>query len=85
MSRIELTPPDDLLAWLDARSRATGFEDSAAYLADLLASARAADARLDEWLLEGIRSGEPIPVDEIYKDRKWKELEEKLARAAKAS
>src|SRR5260370_32239439 len=72
MTTLTISLPDSLMQFVDAQVANKGYGDVSEYIRSLLheAQEREADARLEALLLEGLASGDPIPVDEKF----WSEL-----------
>jgi antitoxin ParD1/3/4 len=72
MTTITISLPESLKQFADAQVASKGYGDISEYFRSLLREAqeREADARLETLLLEGLASGDPIPVD----DKFWSEL-----------
>ena len=75
MTTVTISLPDSLMQFVDAQVANKGYGDVSQYIRSLLheAQEREADSQLEGLLLEGLASGDPIPVDEKY----WKDLKEK--------
>ena len=72
MPRIELELPEDMYRFLISEVKRGQSHDINAHIRDLIQQdmAKRAEERLDELILEGVNSGEPIPVTEEF----WREL-----------
>jgi antitoxin ParD1/3/4 len=77
MTTVTISLPESLKQFVDAQVASKGYDDISEYFRSLLREAqqreaqqREADARLEALLLEGLASGDPIPVD----DKFWSEL-----------
>src|SRR5262249_32829582 len=72
MTTVTISLPESLKQFVDAQVASKGYGDISEYFRSLLREAqeREADARLEALLLEGLASGDPIPVD----DKFWSEL-----------
>jgi antitoxin ParD1/3/4 len=84
MTTITISLPKSLKQFVDARVAGKGYGDASEYFCSLLREAQQAeaDARLEALLLEGLASGDPIPIDEEF----WNDLRaetEQLIRAHK--
>jgi antitoxin ParD1/3/4 len=84
MTIITISLPKALKQFVDAQVASKGYRDASEYFCGLLREAQQAeaDARLEALLLEGLASGDPIPIDEKF----WSELRaetEQLVQARK--
>lgn len=72
MSTISLTLPDPLKEFVEARAAERGFADAGEYVQELirLERERCAKERLEELLIEGLNSGEPIPINDEWFEKK---------------
>ena len=72
MTTLIISLPESLKQFVDAQVASKGFGDASEYFRSLLREAQEheADVRLEALLLEGLASGDPIPVD----DKFWGEL-----------
>ena len=70
--------PEELKEYVEARTR-SGYSTPSEYVRELIREdkKRQAQANLDALLLEGLASGDPIPVNDVF----WRDLkQEALAR-----
>jgi len=84
MTTVTISLSECLKQFVDAQVASKGYGDVSAYFCSLLREAqqKEADARLEALLLEGLASGDPIPIDEKF----WSELRaetEQLVQARK--
>jgi antitoxin ParD1/3/4 len=72
MTTVTISLPESLKEFVDAQVASKGYSDVSEYFRSLLREAqqKEADVRLEALLLEGLASGDPIPVD----DKFWSEL-----------
>jgi antitoxin ParD1/3/4 len=72
MTTVTISLPESLKQFVDAQVASKGYGNVSEYFRSLLRDAqeREAEARLEALLLEGLASGDPIPVD----DKFWSEL-----------
>jgi antitoxin ParD1/3/4 len=72
MTTVTISLPESLKQFVDAQVASKGYGNVSEYFRSLLRDAqqKEADARLEALLLEGLASGDPIPVD----DKFWSEL-----------
>src|SRR5258708_25244488 len=78
MATVTISLPKSLKEFVDLQVASKGYGDASEYLCSLLREAQQAeaDARLEALLLEGLASGDPIPVDEQF----WSDLRAKTER-----
>ncbi len=76
MTEIQVNLPDEILALIDIAIAKEGFEDVSQYVREIIcADLQERDQdRLEELLLEGVNSGDPVEVDKDYWQRKKVEL-----------
>jgi antitoxin ParD1/3/4 len=84
MAIITISLPKSLKQFVDAQVASKGYGDASEYLCSLVREAQQAetDARLEALLLEGLASGDPIPIDEKF-CRKLRADTDRLIRARK--
>ncbi len=82
MTIITISLPESLKQFVDMQVASKGYGDASEYLCSLLREAQQAeaDARLEALLLEGLASGDPIPVDEKF----WSDLRAETERRVRA-
>lgn len=82
MATVTISLPDSLKDFVDAQLANKGYGNVSEYFRGLLreAQAREQDARLEALLVEGLASGEPVPLTKEF----WVELRKDAARLAKA-
>ncbi len=82
MATVTISLPKSLKEFVDLQVASKGYGDASEYLCSLLREAQQAeaDARLEALLLEGLASGDPIPVDEQF----WSDLRAKTERRVRA-
>ena len=82
MTTITISLPESLKQFVDAQVASKGYGDVSEYFRNLLheAQEREAEARLEGLLLDGLASGDPIPVD----DKFWGELRTEAEQRVKA-
>jgi antitoxin ParD1/3/4 len=80
MTTVTISLPESLKQFVDAQVASKGYGDISEYFRSLLREAqeREADARLEALLLEGLASGDGIPINEEY----WKSLKAKTEKIA---
>jgi antitoxin ParD1/3/4 len=84
MTTLTISLPESLKQFVDAQVASKGYGDVSEYFCSLLREAqqKEADARLEALLLEGLASGDPIPIDKKF----WSKLRaetEQLVQARK--
>ena len=86
MTTMNISLPDALKAFVDGQIAKGGYSSASEYIRELIrhAEKQAAQERLEAALLEGLESGEPLPVTpEFWKERR-KELEKRLNKPGKS-
>ena len=85
MTKVELALSDEDHRVLQRRASEKGFQSVSEYLVDLARKDQhdAARERIDALLLEGLNSGDPIPMTEEWWEKTRQELQSRLE--AKAS
>ena len=75
MSTMNISLPESLRKYAEERSR-TRYSSASEYIRDLIRrdQKEAAKERLEELLIEGLESGDPIVVSEDYWEKKRQEL-----------
>lgn len=82
MATVTISLPDSLKEFVDAQLAHKGYGNVSEYFRSLLreAQAKEQDARLEALLLEGLASGEPVPLTKEF----WAELRKDALRLAKS-
>jgi antitoxin ParD1/3/4 len=82
MTTVTISLPDSLKEFVDLQVAAKGYGNVSEYFRSLLREAqqRELDARLETLLLEGLASGDPIPVTEEF----WTEIRTEAVRRVEA-
>jgi antitoxin ParD1/3/4 len=80
MTTVTVSFSESMMQFVDAQVASKGFSDANEYIRSLAheAQEREADARLEALLLEGLASGDPIPVDENFWTDLRKEAEQRV-------
>ncbi|MGA2672843.1 MAG: type II toxin-antitoxin system ParD family antitoxin [Terracidiphilus sp.] len=78
MTTLTISLPDSLKEFIDREVRTKGYGNVSEYVRGLLrdAQAKEADARLEALLIEGLSSGEDIPLSADF----WSELKQDAAK-----
>lgn len=86
MTTMNVSLPDAMKAFVDEQIAKGGYSSASEYVRELIRQAqkRAAQERLEALLLEGLESGEPVPVTPEFWEQRRKELRKRLNRANKA-
>lgn len=76
MTTLNISLPDSMRAFIDEQIAQGGYSTASEYIRDLIRQAQkqAAQEKLDNLLLEGLESGEPIEVTDEW----WQEKQERL-------
>jgi antitoxin ParD1/3/4 len=82
METMNIALPESMKQYVQARVNEDGYSSSSEYIRDLIRAdqRRKAEERIDSLLLEGIESGEPIPVSKEYWDEKKRKLTERMGK-----
>ena len=80
MTTMNISLPDSMKAFVDDQIAKGGYSSASEYMRELIrhAQKQAAQRRLEEVLLKGIESGEPLPVTRQFLHKRRAELEERL-------
>jgi antitoxin ParD1/3/4 len=75
--------PESMKHFVQERVTAGGYSSVSEYVRELIRAdqKRKVEERIDTLLLEGMETGQPIPVTEEYWDEKKRKLTERLAKA----
>ena len=60
MATLNVSMPDELRAFIESRVRTGEYQSASDYLRDLI---RHDHEKIDQLLLEGVNSGDPLPLD----------------------
>ena len=82
MTIIHLNLSHDQQQFLDDEVQAGHFADAAAYIEALIERANKGKERLESLLIEGLDSGEPIPLDDAEWGRIRSEVNGRLSKSA---
>lgn len=83
---MNISLPDALKAFVDEQIAKGGYSSASEYIGELIrhAQKQAAQQRLEAALLEGLESGEPLPVTPKLWQERRKELEKRLNKPGKS-
>ncbi len=86
MTTMNISLPDALKTFVDEQIANGGYSTASEYVRELIRQAQkqAAQQRLEMALLEGLESGEPIPVTPEFWEKRRRVLEERLNKPGKA-
>ena len=86
MTTMNISLPDALKAFVDDQIAKGGYSSASEYIRELIRNAQrqAAQQRLEAALLEGLESGEPLPVTAEFWQERRAELEKRLNKPGKA-
>ncbi len=79
MANVKLNLPDELQQFVNGQVEAGEFDGPSAYIEALIARAKEGKEKLDELLIEGLESGEPVPLDADEWSRIRGEVTERLS------
>ena len=82
METMNIALPESMKHFVQERVTADGYSSVSEYVRDLIRAdqKRKATERIDALLLEGLESGEPIPVTPEYWEEKKRRLAERIAK-----
>ena len=83
MDTMNIALPELMKAFVQERVAEGGYSSASEYVRDLIRAdqKRRAEERIDAFLLEGLDSGQPIPVTPEYWEEKKRKLTERLGNA----
>jgi len=83
METMNIALPESMKQFVQGRVSEGGYSSASEYVRELIRAdqKRTAEDRIDALLLEGLDSGEPIPVTKEYWDEKKRKLTERLGKA----
>ena len=83
METMNIALPESMKRFVQERVTAGGYSSVSEYVRELIRAdqRREIEERIDALLLEGMDSGQSIPVTEEYWDEKKRKLTERLAKA----
>jgi antitoxin ParD1/3/4 len=85
METMNIALPESMKHFVQEQVTEGGYSSVSEYVRDLIRAAqkRKVEERIDTLLLEGLDSGQPIPVTTEYWDEKKRRLTERLSKATK--
>jgi antitoxin ParD1/3/4 len=83
MDTMNIALPESMKHFAQERVTAGGYSSVSEYVRELIRAdqKRLVEERIDALLLEGLDSGQPIPVTQEYWDEKKRKLTERLGKA----
>lgn len=83
MDTMNIALPESMKHFVQERVSEGGYSSVSEYVRDLIRAdqKRRAEERIDALLLDGLASGQPIPVDPKYWEEKKRKLTERLGKA----
>ncbi len=83
MTTLNIALPDSMRAFIDEQIAQGGYSTASEYIRDLIRQAQkqAAQEKLDNLLIEGLASGEPIEVTDEW----WQDKQERLIKLRRKS
>jgi antitoxin ParD1/3/4 len=83
METMNIALPESMKHFVQERVSVGGYSSASEYVRELIRAdqKRKAEDRIDALLLEGLNSGEPIPVTKEYWEEKKRKLTERLGKA----
>ena len=79
MTTVNLNLSDELQQFLNNQVEAGQFNEPAEYIEALIRRAKSGKEKLDALLLEGLDSGDPVPLDAAEWNRIHHEVEQRLS------
>jgi antitoxin ParD1/3/4 len=85
METMNIALPESMKHFVQARVTEGGYSSTSEYVRELIRAdqKRKAEERIDALLLQGLDSGEPIPVTKEYWEEKKRRLVERLGQATR--
>lgn len=74
MTTLNISLPDNLREWIDARVKKGDYGSASDYLRDLVRTDKKKNSSLEEFLLEGIDSGEALEVSPGFWEKKHQQM-----------
>ena len=83
MDTMNIALPESMKHFVQEQVTAGGYSSASEYVRELIRAdqKRKVEDRIDTLLLEGLDSGQPIPVTQEYWDEKKRKLTERLGKA----
>lgn len=83
MDTMNIALPESMKHFVQEQVTAGGYSSASEYVRELIRAdqKRKVEDRIDALLLEGLDSGQPIPVTQEYWDEKKRKLTERLGKA----
>ena len=78
MTTLNISLPDNLREWIDARVKKGDYSSASDYLRDLIRNDQKKHVNLDEFLLEGINSGNAVEVTPAFWEKKHQQRKSQL-------
>ena len=78
MTTLNISLPDNLREWIDARIKQGDYNSASDYLRDLIRSDQKKHIKLEDILLEGINSGAAVEVTPSFWEKKRQQLKLKI-------
>ncbi len=78
MTTLNISLPDNLREWIDVRVKKGDYGSASDYMRDLIRIDKKKHVNLDEFLLEGMDSGEALEVSPAFWEKKYQQLKQDL-------
>ena len=78
MTTLNISLPDNLRQWIDARVKKGDYSSASDYLRDLIRIDKKKNVNLDDYLLEGMDSGEALEVTSRFWEKKHQQVKRDL-------
>ena len=80
MATLNISIPDNMKEWISSQIKSGKYTSASDYLRDLVRSDQRAKEELNNLLLEGLESGNPITPDDDYWERKKQTLKDRAGK-----
>ena len=78
MASLNISLPNNLREWIDARIKTGDYSSASDYMRDLIRHDLKKHTMLEDALLEGIHSGEPIEINPSFWKKKTTQLKRRI-------
>ena len=74
MTTLNISLPNNLREWIDTRVKKGDYGSASDYMRDLIRIDKKKNVNLDEFLLEGLDSGEALEATSVFWEKKHQQL-----------
>lgn len=78
MTTLNISLPNNLREWIDARIKKGDYSSASDYMRDLIRSDQKKLVQIDDILLEGINSGEALEITSAFWEKKRQHLKQQF-------